>query len=208
MRPLVYFYGFIFMLLLIIYLAARLYDAKSTHRKVESPHIIQRIGYNMLFIPAGVVGLMVLIGALMRDTEMIIVSSVLTIVFLTLLYFTRRKFKRLYVERDKYFFLDGQYVAFQVEYEDIVDWIPLSKQVGVRDGTIEDNYYICINLKFAEPEILFRKLTEMTFAGKFKDTDGSTPDDPKREQELISFLEKNGYSHIVEEVSKEFTLTE
>ena len=208
MRPLVYFYGFIFMLLLIIYLAARLYDAKSTHRKVESPHIIQRIGYNMLFIPAGVIGLMVLIGALMRDTEMIIVSSVLTIVFLTLLYFTLRKFKRLYVERDEYFFLDGQYVAFQVDYEDIVDWIPLSKQVGVRDGTIEDNYYICINLKFAEPEILFRKLTEMTLAGKFKDTDGSTPDDPNREQELIQFLEKNGYSHIVEEVSKEFTLTE
>ena len=206
MNPLFYAYGFIFLLLLIINIAARSYDSKQTHKKVESPHIVQRIGYNMMFVPTVVVGLMVLIGMMLKDTEMTIVSAFFTLIFFTLLYFIRRKFRRLYREKDEYFFLDGQYIAFQVEYEDIIDWIPLSKQIGVRDGTTEDDLYICINLKFAEPEILFRKLLEMTFAGKFKNTDGSTSEDPTCEQESIDFLQKQGYGHIVEKVRQEYSV--
>lgn len=206
MNPLFYAYGFIFLLLLIINIAARIYDSKQTHKKVESPHIVQHIGYNMMFVPTVVVGLMVLIGMMMKDTEMTIVSSFFTLIFFALLYFIRRKFRRLYREKDKYFFLDGQYISFQVEYEDIIDWIPLSKQIGVRDGTTDDDLYICINLKFAEPEILFRKLLEMTFAGKFKNTDGSTSEDPTREQELIDLLQKQGYGHIVEKVRQEYSI--
>lgn len=206
MIPIFYAYGFIFLLLLIINIAARIYDSKQKHKKVESPHIVQRIGYKMMFVPTVVVGLMVLVGMRVKDTQMTIVSSFFTLIFFTLLYFIRRKFRRLYREKDEYFFLDGQYIAFQMEYEDIIDWIPLSKQIGVRDGTTEDDLYICINLKFAEPEILFRKLLEMTFAGKFKNTDGSTSEDSTREQELIDFLQKQGYGHIVEKVRQEYSL--
>lgn len=208
MTPIFYIYGFIFMLLLIINVAARVYDFKSTHNTVESPHIVQRVGYNMMFIPTIVVGLMVLIGIIMKDTEMTIVSSVMTIIFLTLVYFTRRKFRRLYKETDEYFFLDGQYVAYQVDFEDIVDWVPFSKQIGVLDRTIENSPYICVNLKFANPEILLRKLAEMTFSGKFNQTVDSTPEDPNREQEFIDFLQKNGYEHIIEEIMQEYSLNE
>lgn len=81
MNPLFYAYGFIFLLLLIINIAARIYDSKQTHKKVESPHIVQRIGYNMMFVPTVVVGLMVLIGMMMKDTEMTIVSSFFTLIF-------------------------------------------------------------------------------------------------------------------------------
>lgn len=184
------------------------YASKSTHKKVESPDIIQRGGYYLAIIPAVLFGLMSLLGLLISNTHMFITCALMTLMFVGLAYFVRRKFKNLYTETEDYFFLNGQHLSFQVEYDDIIDWMPFSKQIGVRDGTIENSPYICVNLKFSEPEILLRKLAEMTFAGDFKDTVGSTAEDPNREQELTDFFHKNGYSHIVEEVMQEVSLNE
>lgn len=91
----------------------------------------------------------------------------------------------------------------RVYYENITDWIPLKKQIAVVDPTQREDFYVVVNFVFHDPEILLRKLTEMTFAQKFKREEGNQSDDPYREQEFIDHLEKNGYGYIIEEFLQE-----
>lgn len=126
----------------------------------------------------------------------------------SLVFFTRRKFKAYYEETADYFLLGGHlrrkhHLAYHVYYENITDWVPLPKKIGVLDKTRTDNKYIYINFAFAKPEILLRELKEMTFSGKFNQTDSSQSDDPNREQEFMDHLRKNRYGHLVEEFLKE-----
>lgn len=206
--PRFYIYAFIFILTFIINTIGRVHAFKSAYKKIEMPSIIQRVGYNMMFIPTIVIILLTIFSLFSDDLEFLIVCSIMTVVFLIITYFTRRKFRRLYRETEEHFIMNGQYLAFQVEYDDIVDWIPLPKQIGVLDGTREDGPYLCLHYKFADLEILLRKLAEMTFAGKFPQTDENKMDDPYREQELIDHLQKHGYGHIIEEVKQDVSLSE
>lgn len=139
----------------------------------------------------------------MQDAEMAIVSSVMTIVFAAILFGTRRKFKKYYEEYEEHFWLKDQYVVDRFYYENITDWIPLKKQIGVLDKTQLEDRYVVVNLVFHDPEILLTKLIEMTFEGRFKHNDQNQTNDPNREQELVEHLKKNGYGHIVEGFLKE-----
>lgn len=202
MSPLVVRLLIIFAVTFVANAVRMFFTNRPVKKKVEIPSKVQRIGLGVQAVLLVLMALMALLGFVMRDAEMAIVSSVVTLIFATIVYFTRRKFKKFYEETDDSFTLKNDYIIYEVEYENIADWAALPKQIGVLDKTREGDYYICVNLAFAEPEILLRKLAEMTLAGKFEQSDTSQPDDPHREQELLNHLKKNGYGYIVEELSK------
>ena len=66
-------------------------------------------------------------------------------------------------------------------YENITDWVPLKKQIGVLDSTQEHDVYVVVNFAFHDPEILLTKLAEMIFSGELK---------PNKEKEFAAHLEK------------------
>jgi hypothetical protein len=193
---------FIFLLIFILNTIRFLFGSRDRNNKIERPSSIQRIALGIQAALAILIALMVLIGIIMKDSEMIIASSVMFLIFATIVFGTRRKFKKFYEEYEEYFFLDQQYVVDRIYYENITDWIPLRKRIGVLDPTQPKDVYIVVNFAFHDPEILLKHLAEMTFSGKFKQTDGSQSNDPYREQEFINHLQKNGYGHIVESFSE------
>ncbi len=173
-------------------------------KKVERPSIIQRLGIGAHVVLGVVMGVAILLSLLTETKEPLILFSIFFVGNGLLYYFTRRKFKRYYEETEEWFYIKHQYIfPDHVYYENISDWIPLKKQLGLRDETQNEEYYLVVNLVFHDPEILLRKLTEMTFAGKFARTDKSHSEDPYREQEWTDFLEENGYGHIIEEFLNE-----
>lgn len=189
---------FIFILMFVLNTVRRYLAHKSVQRKVELPSKIQRIGLKVqLFLPF-ITAPLAIMGFVLQDIGFAIASLVLTLAFVVITFFTYRKFKKIYEENDEYFLLNGQYFIHVVRYENIIDWVPLDKQIGVLDKTKEEDVYYCVNLNYSNPKILLEKLAEMTFSGKF-----NASDDKNHEQELINFLQKHGYGNILEEFSKE-----
>lgn len=141
--------------------------------------------------------LLVITGYFSGDFEFLIVSIIMLIVFLLITYFTRRKFRRYYEETDTHFVLKGQHEYVTVEYENIIDWIPLKKKIGIKDKTQYSDRYITVQYKYSDPEILLKTLGEMVEAGQFQKTDSAEANDPNRKQEFIDHLEQNGYRDLV-----------
>lgn len=171
-------------------------------RKKQSgkPSIIQRVALGIQVALTFLMVLMALLGVIMRDTEMTIVSAIIGLgIFTPIVYFTRRKFKKYYEENEDYFYLHEQYLVNRVYYENITDWVPLKKQRGVLDSTQELDVYVVVNFAFHNPEILLTKLAEMIFSGELK---------PNKEKEFAAHLEKNGYGYIVEPYLKDFSPSE
>lgn len=189
---------FIFILMFVLTTLRFLFAGRARNNKIEKPSFIQRFALGAQVAVTALMAFMVFMGLILKDSEMIIVGSVIVIIFAAILFGTRRKFKRFYRENEEYFYLDQQYVVDRVYYEDITDWIPLRKRIGVLDPLQAEDTYVVVNFAFHDPEILLTHLAEMTFAGKFKQSDEDKSDDPYREQEFIDHLQKNGYGHIVE----------
>jgi uncharacterized membrane protein YphA (DoxX/SURF4 family) len=175
----------------------------SVKNKIEIPSKFQRFFLGVQVVLTVLMGLFTLVGLLMKNTEMTIMFFVMTVIFSVILFGIRRKFRRYYEENEESFYLNEQYMVNRIYYENITDWIPLKKRIGVVDPTQREDFYVVVNFVFHNPEILLRRLTEMTLAKKFKRKDGSQSDDPYREQEFIDHLEKNGYGYIIEEFLQE-----
>lgn len=195
----------IFIVMFVMTTLRFIFQGISVKNRIETPSKFQRFFLGVQVVLTGMMGFFTLIGLLMKDAEMIIMFLVMTVISSAILYGIRRKFKRYYEENEDSFFLNGQYMVDRVYYENITDWIPLKKQIGVVDPTQREDFYVMVNFSFHDPEILLRKLTDMTFAQKFKREDGSQSDDPYREQEFTNHLEKNGYGYIIKEFLQEET---
>jgi len=194
---------FIFVIIFILNTIRLFFARRSIKKRVEMPSKTQRVSLGVLVFLTSLIGFMALLGLIMNNAEMGIVNSVITLIFAALVFFVRRKYKGFYEETTDSFVLKDEYRTFQVDYENIVDWVLLPKQIGVLDKTQPENKYICVNLVFSDPEVLLKKLSEMTFSGKFDQTDKSQTDDSNREQEFIKHLQKNGYGYLVEKSLKE-----
>lgn len=157
----------IFVIIFILNIVRHVLVQKSLKNRIEMPNKIQRIGLSLLVAITALFTFMAVLGLLMRHAEMATVTSVLTVVMGLLTYFTCRKFKRFYSETDEYFEMKDEFQTYHVRYEEITDWKPLSKQIGILDPTELEDKYICVNRVFSDPEILLRKIAEMTFADKF-----------------------------------------
>lgn len=194
---------FVFIFIFILNSFLNYYRRKTSKNNVEMPSKVQRIGISIQVVMTALMVFCVILGLLLSQTEMTIVFFVISVIFVFILFGMRRKFKKFYSESSHSFELGDEYRTFNVKYEDIIDWKLSKKQIGVLDKTKEDKQYIFVNLAFSEPEIFLRKMTEMTFAGKFRQSEDVQTEDPNRKQEWVNFLEKNGYGHLLEEYAKE-----
>lgn len=143
------------------------------------------------------------LGLIIQETEMTIVFLVLTLIFTAIILFLRRQYDISYQENTEYFIVRAQKKEYQVSYDDIVDWQPAYNEIKVLDETHSDKNYIRVNIAMFKPEILLRKIVEMTFDGKFHTTDDLYFDDPTRENEIINYLIQNNYGYLVEDYAKE-----
>lgn len=203
MPPLTIRFIIIFALFFLVNTGRLLFERMGSNNIVERPTKFQRFFLGVQVFLTLLVGFCTFIGFVMRDAEMAIVFFVMFLIFSFILFGMRRKFKKYYEEYEDYFWLKEQYVVDRIYYENITDWIPLKKRIGVLDATQEVDTYVVVNFSFHDPEILLQHLAEMTFAGKFKQTDETKADDPYREQEFVAHLRKNGYEYIVEEFLNE-----
>jgi hypothetical protein len=144
-------------------------------------------------------GIFTILGIAMQETEMAIVFLVLTVIFAGIVLLLRRQYDMSYQENNDYFILNAQKKEYQVYYDDIVDWQPHLNEVRVLDESREDEEYIRVNISIFKPEILLRKIAEMTFEGKFYTLDDFYFDDPTREYEVINYLTQNNYSYLIED---------
>lgn len=200
MPPIVFRMVLIFGLIFILNTIRLTFAGRAVKNKVEKPSIIQRVALRIQVALTFLMVFMALLGVIMRDTEMTIVSAIIGLgIFTPIVYFTRRKFKKYYEENEDYFYLHEQYLVNRVYYENITDWVPLKKQIGVLDSTQEHDVYVVVNFAFHDPEILLTKLAEMIFSGELK---------PNKEKEFAAHLEKNGYGYIVEPYLKDFSPSE
>lgn len=200
MPPIVFRMVLIFGLIFILNTIRLTFAGRAVKNKVEKPSIIQRVALGIQVALTFLMVFMALLGVIMRDTEMTIVSAIIDLgIFTPIVYFTRRKFKKYYEENEDYFYLHEQYLVNRVYYENITDWVPLKKQIGVLDSTQELDVYVVVNFAFHDPEILLTKLAEMIFSGELK---------PNKEKEFAAHLEKNGYGYIVEPYLKDFSPSE
>lgn len=194
--------GFVFILVFIMNLMRRIARNKSPKKTLRMPTTVQKIGLYVLIVLTFLMVLLVIVGLLTGTNEMWIVSAIIAVIFGTLIYFSRRKFNSFYEENDEYFILKDEYWAFKMYYDDISDWSTTSKEIGVYGPTENEKLYIYINYSYAEPEILLRKLTEMTLDGKFYKENPANRNDPNRIEELKAHLQKNNYDYILDQFSE------
>lgn len=197
MHPFVFRMFIVFTITFILNILREVIIRRERIHYIEYPTKIQRGGYITFIFVNLLMVLLVITGYFSGDTEFLIVSTVLMVVFLVITYFTRRKFRRYYEETDTHFTLKGQYEYVTVQFENIVDWIPLKNKIGIKDITQYSDRYITVQYKFSDPEILLKKLSEMIDAGEFRKADSDEMDDPNRNQEFIKHLEKNGFKYLI-----------
>jgi len=102
---------FIFILMFVLTTLRFLFAGRARNNKIEKPSFIQRFALGVQVAITGLMAFIVFMGLILKDSEMIIVGSVIVIIFGAILFGTRRKFKRFYRENEEYFYLDQQYVV-------------------------------------------------------------------------------------------------
>ena len=150
-------------------------------------------------------GIFAVLGLIAGEMEMGIVFSVMTLIFLGIIFLLKREYNLTYEENEEYFVLNHKNKEHKVYYENIVDWLPSFNEISILDKTKEDQKYIKVNVAMIKPEILLRKIAEMTFDGKFPHRNHLDPNDPDpmREHEIINFLNGYDYGYLVEDLESQ-----
>lgn len=172
---------------------------------VQKPGGFDRFLVNLITGLAIFSGLFSLLGLVMSETEMAIVFAVLTLVFTGITFWLRSEYKMTYEEHADHFIYQVKKKDYKVFYDDIIDWSPGHNELLLYDQTNPEEKFIPVNIAVFKPEILLRKMADMTFAGHFfGTTTGTGPtDDPYRKYELINFLIANNYGYLVEDYIEE-----
>ncbi len=170
---------------------------------VQTPGTFDRLIYWIILVIAVLSTILMGLGWIMGEREMAIVFSVLTLAFWGIIALLKREYNMSYQENEAYFVLNAKGKEYKVYYEDIIDWAPSLNEIQLLDQTKEDKKYIRVNISMLHPEILLRRIVEMTFAGKFQHEKLMDLEDPNREYELVQFLDSYNYSHLVEDYVKQ-----
>lgn len=144
-----------------------------------------------------------ILGFMMQETEMGTVFLVLTLIFLAIVLYLRRKYDISYQENNEYFIWTEQRKEYKVFYENIVDWQPYNNEIKIFDETHPENDYIHVNVAMIRPEIMLQKVAEMTLEGKFDGSNNKHLDESWRKNEIINFLSQNNYGHLVNDLLEE-----
>ena len=140
--------------------------------------------------------LLAALGIFMNDKIIALAFGGLGLFLLAIVLFLKRTYNTSYQENADCFILKTKNKEYHVFYENIIDWQPSLNELTVLDNTRSDNKYVRVNMKFFKPEILLRKIVEMTFNGKFST---SNPEDPNREVETVNYLVNNRYGYLIED---------
>ena len=141
------------------------------------------------------IGLLAILGVATQNTEMAVVCSVITLIFVGVNFWIRHEYNLTYEENDEYFIATIKGKKYKVYYHHIVDWQPGYNEILIFDQTNE-NEYIKVNISIFKPIILLKKIADMTFEGKFIEDDTK---DATREYELIQFYKSYNYSFLIED---------
>lgn len=152
------------------------------------------------------VALFALMGIISGETEMAIVFSVMTLIFFGIVLILKREFNMTYEENDEYFIYYYKNTEYKVYYENIVNWEPGHNEIRIMDETKPEQKWIRVNVAMIKPNILLRKIADMTFAGKYEVAGDINHPDPKREYEIINFLKQYHYDHLVEDYANKLNM--
>lgn len=169
--------------------------------KVQTPGRFDRWIAKLMSLLAYFTLFFTIMGAIAGEIEMTIAFAVLTLIFFLIVRVLKRAYDMSYQENEEYFILRKQKKEYKVFYEDIVDWEPAFNEINILDRTAPDKKYIQVNVSIFRPEILLRKIAEMTIDGKFAEFSPHFQEDPNRENQLIGFLRQYNYVHILEELN-------
>ena len=148
------------------------------------------------------IGLLAILGVVTQNTEMAVVCSVITLIFVGVNFWIRQEYNLTYEENDDYFIATIKGKEYKVYYHHIVDWQPGYNEILIFDQTNE-NEYIKVNISIFKPIILLKKIADMTFEGKFIEDDII---DATKEDELVQFYKSYNYSSLIENESSKLGL--
>lgn len=151
-------------------------------------------------------GLMAIIGLLIREIEMAIVFGVMTAIFLAIMLWLRYEYKMTYQENDEFFIYNHKKKEYKVYYDDIEDWAQGHNEIKILDKTKPDENFIRVNIAMIKPNILLRKIADMTFEGRFEYPGPIDSPDPKRQYEIVNYLAHNNYGHLVEDYAEQLNI--
>ena len=188
--------------LIIIFIKNRVSKPKSQDG-VQKPGKLQSISMIILIFIAGLFILMAVLGFIMKELEMAIVSSVLALLILGIILYLKYALKTTYEENPEFFILNSKNEEHKVFYENIVDWKSAYNEISILDGSNLNKKYVKVNIVIFKPEIFLRKITEMTFNNKFSTLDENPVKNIKREREIVSFLKSHNYGYLIEDYIEE-----
>lgn len=192
----------IIVVLIVGYLRARLSKPKVEDNE-QKPGKLQRIGLGVLITITVVFTLMMILGIVMNEFEMTLVSFVLTLVMIAISVYTKYALKTSYQENMEYLILKSKDKENKVFYKDIMDWKTSLNEIILFDRSRTDVKPIKINIVFFKPEILLRTIADMTFEGKFQNVNTNSIKNRNREKEIVNFLSGNNYRYLIEDYIEE-----
>lgn len=166
---------------------------------VQKPGKLEGFILNILISIDALLAVMLILGIIMKESEMAIVSGGLAFFILAIIMFLKQAYRASYQENTECFILKSRNKEYQVYYENIIDWQPAFNEIAILDKTRSDEKYIKINIKIFKPEIMLRKIADMTFAGKLYSLDHNYFEDPSRKTEIVSYLVKNDYGYLIKD---------
>lgn len=165
----------------------------------QKPGKLQRIALGVLIVIAVVFALMAILGFVMNEMEMALVSFVLALVMIGISIYLQSALRTSYQENENAFILKVKNKEELILYENISDWKTSTNEIVIFDESKADGKPTKVNIVFFKPEILLRTLADQTFEGKFSTTSKNAFKDPKREKEIVNFLKGNDYGYLIED---------
>ncbi|MBJ8349116.1 hypothetical protein [Streptococcus zalophi] len=200
--------GIIFLFLLIGRQLRKKVVKPSYKNNVQTPGKFDKFLLTLMIILTIIPVTLMVIGLIMKEIEMAMVSAILTLVFIGIILLLKRGYAMSYQENDEFFILKTKKKEVQVFYENIVDWQVGINEISLLDWTSDPHKYINVNISIFKPDILLKKIAEKTFSGHFLKIDPYIMEDLNREQELIEFYHLNGYDYLLKDYVIDFKKVE
>lgn len=169
---------------------------------VRSPGKLEKFVLNLFIFIDGLLVSMLLLNIFMKDIEMVLVSGGLAVFIFAIILILKHAYRTSYQENAEYFILKSKKKEYHVFYENIIEWDSSFNEIGVLDKSKIDEDFIKVNIVIFKPEILLRKIADMTFADTFHSLDGTHLEDPHRKTELVNYLIYYNYGYLVNDYIK------
>lgn len=143
--------------------------------------------------------IMFILGIMSKETDITLVSGGVALFILALIFFLKRAYDITYQENNEYFIVSSGKTSHQIRFADIINWKSTYNEISVLDKNQTDGKFVRINMVLFKPEILLRKIADMTFDGKFKREKETFVEDPNRELEIVNYLTNMKYGYLIKD---------